>query len=88
MSRYTCDAMGICQQRTPACLGCDHHALAQFVQASRNTGCCVPFDTNDATTDTLTKTERVAYWLGVGVVVGMSVVTVFGTAGYLVARFF
>lgn len=86
MSRHSCDALGCCQQHTPACLGCDHHALAQAVQASRDTGCCVPFGDSDDTA-TLTKAERVGYWIGVGATVGLSVVAVFGTAGYLAIKF-
>lgn len=81
MSRHSCDALGLCQRRTPACLGCEHHALATAVQASRDTGCCVPFGADDDTT--LTRSERIGYWIGVGAVVGLSVITVFGFAGYL-----
>lgn len=84
MSRHTCSALGVCQQRTPACLGCEHHALATAVQASRDTGCCVPFGTDDD--HTLTRPERAGYWLGVGATVGLSVVTVFGSAGYLITK--
>ncbi len=87
MSRHNCGAASACQHRTPACLGCEHHALAQFVQASRDTGCCVPFGTDDDATNTLTRSERVGYWLGVGCAVGLSVVTAFGSAGYLVAKY-
>ena len=83
MTRRTCDLLGVCQQHTPACLGCDHHALAQFVQASRNTGCCVPFGDCADTEPTLTPFERIAYWGAVGLSVGCSLVVVFGTAGYL-----
>ena len=83
MSRHTCSALGVCQQRTPACLGCEHHALAQFVQASRDTGCCVPFGDCADTEPTLTPFERIAYWGAVGLSVGCSLVVVFGTAGYL-----
>lgn len=85
MTRRTCDLLGVCQQHTPACLGCDHHALAASVQASRDTGCCVPFGTDDD--HTLTRFERIGYWIGVGAVVGLSVVVAFGSAGYLVAKF-
>ena len=87
MSRHNCGAASACQHRTPACLGCDHHALAASVQASRDTGCCVPFGTDDDATNTLTRSERVGYWLGVGCTVGLSVVTAFGSAGYLVAKY-
>lgn len=86
MSRHTCDALGCCQQRTPAFLGCEHHALASSVQASRDTGCCVTFGDGDDTA-TLTPIERIAYWGAVGLAVGMSVAVVFGAAGYLVAKF-
>ena len=86
MSRHSCDALGCCQQRTPACLGCEHHAMAPFVQAGRDTGCFLLGPDDDNTTQTLTRAERVGYWLGVGCVVGMSVVTAFGLAGYLVAK--
>ena len=85
MSLSICDITGACQQRTPACLGCDHHALATAVQASRDTGCCGPFGTDDD--HTLTRSERIGYWLGVGCTVGLSVVTAFGSAGYLVAKY-
>lgn len=84
MSRHSCDALGFCHQRTPACLGCDHHALAASVQASRDTGCCVPFGTDDHATNTLTRSERVGYWMCVGAAVGLIVITFFGSAGYLV----
>lgn len=86
MSRHTCELLGVCQQRTPACLGCEHHALATAVQASRDTGCCAPLGDSDDT-DTLTKAERVGYWIGVGAMVGLSVITAFGSAGYLVSKF-
>lgn len=85
MSRHNCGAASACQHRTPACLGCDHHALAASVQASRDTGCCGPFGTDDD--HTLTRSERIGYWLGVGCAVGLSVVTAFGSAGYLVAKY-
>ena len=85
MSRTTCDALGTCLRSTPACLGCDHHALAQAVQASRDTGCCGPFGTDDD--HTLTRSERIGYWVGVGAMVGLSVITAFGSAGYLIAKF-
>lgn len=87
MSRNTCDAWGVCQQHTPACLGCDHHALAAAVQASRDTGCCVPFGADDDATHTLTRSERVGYWIGVGAMVGLSVITAFGSASYLISKF-
>lgn len=87
MSRHSCDALGCCQHRTPACLGCDHHALAASVQASRDTGCCVPFGTDDDATHTLTRAERMGYWIGVGATVGLSVIIVFGSAGYLITKF-
>ena len=87
MSLNKCDLTGKCQLRTPACLGCDHHALAASVQASRDTGCCGPFGTDDDATNTLTRSERVGYWLGVGCAVGLSVVTAFGSAGYLAAKY-
>ena len=83
MSRHNCGAASACQHRTPACLGCEHHALAQFVQASRDTGCCVPFGDCADTEPTLTPFERIAYWGAVGLSVGCSLVVVFGTAGYL-----
>lgn len=86
MSRHTSDALGVCQQHTPACLGCDHHALAAAVQAS-DTGCCVPFGTDDDSAHTLTRSERVGYWIGVGAMVGLSVITAFGSTGYLVSKF-
>lgn len=85
MSRHSCDALGCCQHRTPACLGCDHHALAASVQASRDTGCCVPLGKDDDATQ-LTRSERIGYWIGVGAVVGLSVITVFGFAGYLFTK--
>ena len=85
MNRNTCDALGVCQQRTPACLGCDHHALATAVQASRDTGCCVPLGTDDD--HTLTRSERIGYWMGVGAAVGLTVITFFGAAGYLVGTY-
>lgn len=86
MSRHNCGAASACQQRTPACLGCEHHALAQFVQASRDTGCCVPFGDCADTEPTLTPFERIAYWGAVGLSVGCSLVVVFGTAGYLFTK--
>ena len=85
MSRHSCGALGCCQQRAPACLGCDHHALAASVQASRDTGCCGPFGTDDD--HTLTRSERIGYWMGVGAAVGLSVITFFGAAGYLVGTY-
>ena len=86
MSRHNCDAASACQHRTPACLGCEHHALAQFVQASRDTGCCGPFGDCADTEPTLTPFERIAYWGAVGLSVGCSLVVVFGTAGYLFTK--
>jgi hypothetical protein len=83
MTRRTCDLLGVCQQHTPACLGCDHHALAASVQASRDTGCCWPFGDDN---ETPTKAENVSYWLGVGATVGISVVALFGSAGYLFTK--
>ena len=86
MSRHNCGAASACQHRTPACLGCEHHALAQFVQASRDTGCCVPFGDCADTEPSLTPFERIAYWGAVGLSVGCSLVVVFGTAGYLFTK--
>ena len=86
MSRHNCGAASACQHRTPACLGCEHHALAQFVQASRDTGCCVPFGDCADTEPTLTPFERIAYWGAVGLSVGCRLVVVFGTAGYLFTK--
>lgn len=86
---HTCHDLGVCQARTPACHGCHCHAdaqaakdLAASVQASRNAGCCPLFDDDDFK-ESLTPMERIAYWGSVGLVVGMTVVAVFGTAGYL-----
>jgi len=84
MSRHSCDSLGCCQQRTPACLGCEHHALAASVQASRDTGCCSQMLEAE---DTTTPFERIAYWGSVGAAVGLSLAVVFGAAGYLVAKF-
>lgn len=86
MSRHSCDLLGVCQQHTPACLGCDHHALAQFVQASRDTGCCVPFGTDGD--QPINPAERIAYWGAVGLATGCTVGLVFGLAGYLFVRLF
>lgn len=66
------------------CLGCDHHALAASVQASRDTGCCAQLLEAD---DAITPMERIAYWGSVGAAVGLSLAVVFGAAGYLVAKF-
>ena len=85
MSRHTCDALGCCQQRTPAFLGCEHHALASSVQASRDTGCCAQLLEAD---DSITQMERIGYWLSVTLAVGMSVVITFGAAGYLAVKLF
>jgi hypothetical protein len=75
--------------RSPACQGCTCHtdeatakALAASAQASRDTGCCFILD-EEAFRESLTPMERIAYWGSVGVAVGLSVVAVFGTAGYL-----
>lgn len=87
MSRHTCDALGCCQQRTPAFLGCEHHALAVSVQASRDTGCCGPLGTDDDYTDTTTRSESSFYWGCIGVASGLSFVAFFGTAGYLISKF-
>lgn len=59
-------------------------ALNTCAKASRDTGCCVPFGTDDDRI--LTRSERAGYWLGVGATVGLSVVAVFGTAGYLLTK--
>lgn len=85
MSRHTCELLGVCQQRTPACLGCEHHALATAVQASRDTGCCVPFGTDDD--HILTSPERVGYWCAVGIATGCTVGLAFGLSGYLFVKF-
>ncbi len=87
----TCHSLGVCQARTPACPGCTCHAdieaaqaLAASAQASRNTGCCaVLADTDYDLRESLSPMERIAYWGGVGAVVGLGIVAVFGTAGYL-----
>lgn len=62
-------------------------ALTSAVQASRNTGCCADIGYADYDLrDTLTPMERIAYWASVGAAVGISLVAVFGTAGYLYAK--
>lgn len=83
----SCFELGVCQRRTPACAGCKHSedatkALEASAQASRDTGCCFILE-DEAFCERLTPMERIAYWGSVGVAVGLSVVAVFGTAGYL-----
>lgn len=85
----SCLELGVCQSRTPACAGCACHtddatskALAASAQASRDTGCCCFVD-EEAFQESLTPMERIAYWASVGLSVGLSIVAVFGTAGYL-----
>lgn len=82
----SCLELGVCQQRTPPCPGCKYSeaekALAASVQASRDTGCCFVVD-DESFQESLTPMERIAYWASVGAAVGLSVVAVFGTAGYL-----
>ena len=96
-TQRSCLELGVCQQRTPACPGCTSHhddadaqALAACVQASRNTGCTVvlgDYDLDDFK-ESLTPMERIAYWTAVGFAVGLSLVGVFGTAGYLSVKAF
>lgn len=93
MSR-TCTALGVCQSHSPACNGCDQKKVLESfdylmasVQASRDTGCCVPFGDCADTEPTLTPFERIAYWGAVGLSVGCSLVVVFGTAGFLLTKF-
>ena len=81
----TCQDLGVCQSREPACSGCNCHAdaaLAASVQASRNAGCCVLLEDDDFK-ESLTPMERIAYWASVGMAVGLSVAAVFGTVGYV-----
>lgn len=89
-----CLELGVCQMRSPACQGCTCHgelatakALAASAQASRDTGCCFILD-EDAFRESLSPMERIAYWGSVGVAVGLSVVTVFGSLGYFAAKAF
>ena len=84
LPRHSCDSLGVCQQHTPACLGCEHHALATSVQASRDTGCCVPFGTDDD--QPITSAERIAYWCAVGLATGCTLGLVAGLSGYLFVR--
>lgn len=85
MTRRTCDLLGVCQQHTPACLGCDHHALAASVQASRDTGCCAHLLDGD---QPITRAERITYWGAVGFAVGSTVAVAFGLSGYLFVKLF
>lgn len=59
----------------------DAKALEASVQASRDTGCCYVFESDDFR-DTLTPMERIAYWASVGFAVGLSIAGFFGTLGY------
>ena len=68
--RHSCDSLGVCQQRVPACNGCTCHADA--------------IDPDH--TDTTTHIERIGYWLCVTMAVGLSVAITFGAAGYLAVK--
>lgn len=94
----SCLELGVCNSAVPDCLVCPHSrsadpaattALAASAQARRNAGCHVLLDDAhlaDLDTTGLTPMERIAYWVAVGCAVGLSLVAVFGTAGYLTAK--
>jgi hypothetical protein len=76
-----------------ACNDCDQKQLLEnfevlraSVQASRDTGCCVPFDDSSDTELTLTPFERIAYWGCVGLSAGCSLVVILGSVGYLLTK--
>ncbi|TXH90329.1 MAG: hypothetical protein E6Q78_05140 [Rhodoferax sp.] len=91
----SCTELGLCQNRNPACTGCTCEAdtatakaLASAAQASRNAGCCNVLGDEYDFKESLTPCERIAYWGAVGFGVGLSIVTVLGTAGYLSVKLF
>lgn len=88
---YTRNELGACHSRTSACQGCTHQEdtqsaleLVNSVQATRNAGCYVLDD--EAFCDPITPMERIYYWACVGAAIGVSIVLVFGTLGYLSAK--
>lgn len=93
MSRYTCAALGLCQSNRPACNDCDQKQLLESfevlnacAQASRNTGCCSHLLAGADNDEPITPIERIAYWGAVGLAVGLSLIVIFGGAGYLLTN--
>lgn len=70
MSARTCDQLGLCQQRAPACQGCT---------------ACPPIQTETGAAESDVWGE-IHYWGAVVIVTALTVVSILGCAGYIVGR--
>lgn len=85
---HTCNELGECHSRTPACQGCTHQeetqsakALTTSTHGTRNAGCCVLDD--EVFRKPITPIGRIAYWYCVVGATYMTIVIVLGSLGYL-----
>lgn len=75
MSNRTCNTLGVCQSRVPACNDCEYCPVCE--------GECAHGPQN---TDRMTPMERIAYWGAVGITVAITVCVVFSLAGFAAAK--